>query len=217
MPLIVAMDALDDPNAIVVRPKQHVHPRARPVFPNTGPMRPRHADVKRPPPPGHPPNAPIMARLEHTGVESVHLLLLSSAPDIPAPDPTHSGYQSRKETADGRHSQQVQVFWSQEIPRNRLRRERDPAATYEGDPAAPVRIKCNIRSMYTGALGQYNGNIRYIWCPSPIQLGHIKADGGVPRAAYRAVGCTCMDMVMRGSRQATHGCKYVPLIVFDSI
>lgn len=148
-----------------------------------------------------------MARFEHTGVESVHVLLLTSATVLPIADPGHAGYMSRTETVDERHDQSVQVFWAQEIPRARLRRVEDPPSVHTDAASRPLRVRCAIKSEYKDQGGGYNGRQRAIWCPTPVTLAHIKQNKELPREQWRAVGCTCMDMVMRGNSDAIHGCK----------
>jgi hypothetical protein len=188
---IVAVDDLDEPNRVEIVPKKHVNMVKRPRFPNLGPANPRHSDVRIPS------SADAFPHLSHDKAQNVHLLLLVSS--VPPIDEDHEGYNTRKKTVLERTRLSIQVIWKSR------RRKRD--VIKYSDHEEIQRVVCDPKDEYRDVEG-FNGNKRLIWIPTTVESkSDVKTDPGKQLTAWKAVGCTCSDMIFRGDKQALYGCK----------
>lgn len=186
---IVAIRSFDIPHRQTVFPKRYVRPVTQPSA-NRGPKYPLHADVRRVAPGG----LSVYNRFVHTTAQSVHILVVTSKAVS-----LGTAEASRKAKANERHGASLRVLWWQDVPRSRFR-----YTTLDGTQ----RIRVDIRDEYEGPDGRHTDGKRYTYLAGGVGVGDVKTNDR-PVETYMAVGCTCMDMVMRGAGDARGGCKHV--------
>lgn len=112
----------------------------------------------------------------------------------------------------------IQIIWEKKV-RYRLAYKEEPNTklnlSYQYAGSIEYRRLCiNVRDCYVkkdsddAANPKYTNKPRYIWCPPGILLSDVK-DNGDDVKSMTAIGCTCRDMVFRGSLEARYGCKHI--------
>lgn len=126
-----------------------------------------------------------------------------------------SGYKSRN--PESNPPREIQIIWQKKVT-YRLAYEEEPnkkfTLSYQYGGNENRRLCINVRDCYVregsddAANPKYSTNVRYIWCPPGILLSDAK-DNGDDVTKMTAIGCTCRDMVFRGSLEARYGCKHI--------
>ena len=186
---IAAIRSFDTAHRQMVVPKKYVRAVTQ-AGGNRGPKYGKHADVRRVAPYGQ----SVYNKVVHTTAQSVHVLVLtSSVADLGEADA------EREKTAQERVGSALKVLWWQQIPRNRFQ---------STDIDGHARVRVNIRDEYEGPDGRHTEGKRYAYLAGGLGVRDVKMNDNPPET-YRAVGCTCTDMVMRGAGAARGGCKHV--------
>jgi hypothetical protein len=208
--VIVAVDGFDNSNHMAIQPKKFVPVLHRAsAFPNMGPHVDSHVDIKKQR--GARGDA-AYDRFEG-GEERVQLLLLTTGINplvaIPATSAAwaqdgimavapqtatarEGGFGARTEVVATRRAVRdaIQVFWRQEIPRNRAHTTMDPSRLQYIDGSPVRRVSVNARNAYVsdGAAGGYTPHSRAIWTPSGVQMRDIGSGDVDTMNAMTAIG-----------------------------
>lgn len=222
---IVAIDSFDTPNVVPIKPKKNVPANLALVrFDNPGPVKKKSADRR---------NGRNYTEL-NGGIQEVHLLMLTAGPnpllnvpqsaDIWKRDtlPNQTAKNVDDEIGDVRESghadrhkddnRQIRIIWNKSVGFVK-RYANDVPNTKHTNGNIIKRLRIDVRDAYVSqdpgpaANPRYSSKKRYIWCPPGVNNSDV-TDGPDPRA-MTALGCTCRDMVMRGSLQARYGCKHI--------
>lgn len=222
---IVAIDSFDTPNVVPIKPKKNIPANPALVqFVNPGPMKKKSADRR---------NGRNYTEL-NGGIQEVHLLMLTAGPN-PLLNVPQSTENWRRDTlpnntavsvadtigdvrqnghADRRKNEnrQIRIIWHKRVGFVKRYANDVPSTQYTNGNIIK-RLRIDVRDAYVSqnpgpaANPRYSSKKRYIWCPPGVQNSDV-TDGPDPRA-MTALGCTCRDMVMRGSLHARYGCKHI--------
>lgn len=223
---IVAIDSFDTPNVVPIKPKKNtvVNP-GLPPFPNPGPMNPKSVDRRI--------GAASLPNI-NGGIQEVQLLMLTAGPNPLIPVPfTPAGWRADVQPnqavlnvsqGDGaarqagylqrcaNQNRPIRIIWQRQIPYPRPYANDLSGFTYPNNVIAK-RLRVDARDTFVRvnpgnpANPAYSQNKRYIWCPPGIRSSDVV--NGPNALTMTAIGCTCRDMLMRGSTRARYGCKHI--------
>lgn len=222
---IVAIDSFDTPNVVPIKPKMNIPANPALVqFDNPGPMKTKSVDRR---------NGRNYTEL-NGGIQQVHLLMLTagSNPLLNIPQSTADWSKDSLpnqstvsvgpdggDVREGGHvdrrkdeTREIRIIWHKRVGFGKSYANDVTRATYTNGNVIK-RLRIDVRDTYvtqdpgSPASPRYSSKKRYIWCPPGVRNSDV-TDGPDPRA-MTALGCTCRDMVMRGSLHARYGCKHI--------